>query len=279
MWLGEIDMSNQGCRWLAICVLLVTCSVPARADFTLDLSLNGAGSVLVISGSGTNTYTTNSMINITSASATVVAQPEPLEIDGVPSAITLPFGNDIELDLTTTLGSKFLEWTGTAIPSINPDDPLDLQDATDQAYVIYSAPNLTQSVTANFSTDLADVAIDQVLFSFDGQNSWVPATSWNFTGDDGPIPSLTGNTLITLAWGDFVALIDLNNTNRVDVQITDKVGNSFLDSFDLDVNSAAAVPEPSSLVLVALAAGCLGRAARVRRKERALREGMGSRGR
>lgn len=251
--------------------MLFAWATPLRAEFTLDLSLNGAGSVLVISGSGTNTYTTNSMINITSASATVVAQSEPLEIDGVPSAITLPFGNDIELDLTTTLGSKFLEWTGSAIPSINPDDPLDLQDATDQAYVIYSAPNLTQSVTANFSTDLADVGIDQVLFSFDGQNSWVPATSWNFTGDDGLIPSLTGNTLITLAWSDFVALIDLNNTNRVDVQITDKVGNSFLDSFDLDV-SPTAVPEPSSLVLVALAAGSLARAARVRRKGRGEKE-------
>lgn len=234
--------------------MLFARATPLRAEFTLDLSLNGPGSVLVISGSGTNTYTTNSMINITSATATLVAQPEPLKIDGVPSAITLPFGNDIELDLATTLGSKFVEWTGSAIPSGDPDDP---QDATDQNYIIYGSSGSTESVTANFAYDFTSITIAQVLFRVDGQSSWIPATSWNYTGDDGPIPSLTGNTLITLAWGDFVGLIDLNNTNHVEFEIQDGVGNTVLAGFDLDVNSPSAVPEPSCLVLVAVAAGGL----------------------
>lgn len=246
--------------------MLLAWATPLQAEFTLDLALNGAGSVLVISGSGTNTYTTNSMIPITWASATLVAQPKPLKIDGVPSGIMLPFGNDIELDLATTLGSKFLEWTGSAI---QPGDP---QSPSSQNYVISGSGGVTKSITANFSTDIGDVNIFSIEFGFMGQSVWIPATSWNYTGDDGPIPSLTGNTLITLAWGDFVSLIDLNNTNHVDVLITDIAGKTVQDSFDLDVSPASAVPEPSSLVLVAVAAGgLLGRTARVRRKGRGVR--------
>lgn len=238
-------------------ILIVVHSKSLHADFLLDLSMTGPGKVLVITPPDANTYSSNVSLNVTSGFAELVAVTEPIQMTGVPTSITLPLGGDIELDLGTTLASNFVNWSGPAIPSIDPRDPLDPQDATDRTYVISGPDTSIQSVTATFDYDFSRIGIATIEFSFDSQGSWIPATSWNYTGDDGPIPSIHGNTLISLEWGDFVSLIDLNNTNQVDFLVTDAVGNRFSKSFALDVNSASAVPEPSSLMLFALAAGGL----------------------
>lgn len=226
-------------------ILIVVHSKSLHAEFVLDLSMTGPGEVLVITPPDATTYSSNVTLNVTSGFAGLVAVTEPIKMTGVPTSIILSPGGDIELDLGTTLASNFVNWSGPAISS------------TERTYVISGPDNSIQAVTATFDYDFSRIGIATIEFSFDSQGSWIPATSWNYTGDDGPIPSIHGNTLISLEWGDFVSLIDLNNTNQVDFLVTDMVGNRFSKSFALEVNSASAVPEPSSLMLLALAAGGL----------------------
>ena len=255
-------MLRLRCFWAVFLVLLLGRSDIARAEFTLDLSFSGVGTVLVAVPGGATYFSSPASILVPADDATLVAMSEDAIFDGLPSSLTLPFGQNINLTLDTTFNSVFVRWSGASIPLLTPEDE---ENAKSPSYLLEGSTGTTQNVTANFSTDLAYAGIATIDFSFDGQN-WISATSWNFTGDDGPVPSNTGDTLIGLAWADFVGSIDLDNSNRVELRIIDKVGTEYYDGFDLDV-SPTAVPEPSSVVLMAVVAGGLC-AARVRRKER-----------
>jgi hypothetical protein len=263
-------MKKHGCcSVLFIIALLYQPAV--HAGFTLDLSIQDRGSVRVIANGSSTEYNTNSSVPITGDQAMLVGVPKSSVIDGVAATnITLSYGQDLTLDLVAELGSTFVNWTGTAIPSINPDDPLDVQDETDNNYTIYSETDgEVKQVEANFAFDIGETGIDQVRFRFNYGGSWIDASEWNFTGDDDPLlpPSPNGNILINMNWNDLLAHIDLNTTNRVDLLITDNSGRNFFDAFDLDVNSSAAVPEPASWGLVSVAAlGALGWRRRSRMK-------------
>jgi hypothetical protein len=262
--------------WLVLCII-VTLSFQqiTRAEFSFQLSIDGRGSVLAFlngtSGPPTEYFATPpNPLSSANSDVKLAAIPVGLDItDGVASLVTLQFGDDLQLDLQTVLGSKFVQWTGSLVVPTNPSDP-DYQNPTENEYIIREpSPSTTESIQANFSSDISDVGIDEVRFSFDGGNNWIGASSWNFTGDDDPLlpPSPNGNILINMNWSDLLAHIDLNTTNRVELWITDKTGGNFIDAFDLDVNSPASVPEPASWVLVSVAAlGALGWRRRSRRK-------------
>jgi hypothetical protein len=260
---------HRCCSVLFIIALLYQPSV--HAGFTLDLSIRGRGSVRVTANGSSTEYETNSSVPITGDQAMLAGVPKSSDSDGVAATnITLSYGQDLTLDLVAELGSTFVNWTGTAIPSINPNDPLDVQDVKDSNYTIYSETDgEVKQVEANFAFDIGKTGIDQVRFRFNHGGSWIDASEWNFTGDDDPLlpPSPDGNILINMNWSDLLAHIDINATNEVDLWITDELGWNFYDAFDLDVNSPASVPEPASWMLVSVAAlGALGWRRRSRRK-------------
>ncbi|MBN8600714.1 MAG: PEP-CTERM sorting domain-containing protein [Planctomycetes bacterium] len=231
------------------------------ADFTFNLTISGRGAVLVSAGGPTTTYETtpSQPIDVANDFAKLVAIPTSIDITGVSSpVVALQQGDNLKLDLPTILGSKFIEWTGSFVPSIDPNDPNpEPQDPTDNTYFVYQpVPSEVKSIQANFSSDIASVGIDEVAFSFDGQNTWVMASEWNFTGDDdlNLPPSFSGNTTIVMNWDDLMSQVIVGQLNPVNLRITDKTGSQFFDGFDLDVFTPSSVPEPSSIVLLSLSA-------------------------
>lgn len=247
-------------RWLlALSSLLVTIPAQSFADFSFQLGFNGVGTVLVFpNGMGPpDRYNTTDRpapnpINIVGTSAQLVAFGNGLKILDPASTYTLNYGSDFVLSLQTELASEFVEWSGDFVPSIMPGDT-EPQDPTYSEYWIYEpAPSSGNTINANFSSDIKDVGISSVEFMFNGNPTPVLASEWNFTGDDDPDNiSSSGQTVITMRWEDLLPLIDLNQSNHVDLLITDVVGNTFFAGFELVPTS---VPEPSSLVLLSVAA-------------------------
>lgn len=254
-------MINHGRLGSFLLTVVFFCSPHAIADFTFNLSINGRGSVLVSAGGPPTSYssTPNQPIEVANDFARLVAIPTTIDIADVSSpVISLREGDRLQLELQTILGSKFIEWTGSFVPSVDPNDPNpEPQDSTNNTYFVYEpVPPEVKSIQANFSSDIADVGIDEVAFSFDGQNSWVLASEWNFTGDDdiNLPPSLSGKTVIVMNWDDLMSRVIVGQLNPVNFRITDKTGAQFFDGFQLDVFSPSSVPEPSSFVILSLSA-------------------------
>lgn len=242
-------------------LLLINFSLPRNlsADFQFDLAIAGRGRVLVQASGPPVIYdsTPASSLSVTGSQATLVASPEQFDADAPPSNITIGAGSDLMITLTNTvLGSKFVEWTGTFVPSVDPNDPQP-QDPTNNTYLIYqpSNPLEVKNIQANFSSAIADVGIDTIEFNFDGQVTSTAVSQWNFTGDDDPLnPSPFGQTNIRINWSSLAGQISIGETKLVNISIVDNTGNLFLTGFDLTVSSTA-VPEPSSFVLLGVAAG------------------------
>jgi hypothetical protein len=259
--------------WLALfTIVTLSAQQTLHAEFVFELSIDGRGSVMAFLNGPPSQYFSTPPNPLSSSNDEVLMVAIPLGLDvtvGAPSLVEIQLGEDLRLDLVAVLGSTFTEWTGSLVVPTDPSDP-DYQDPTENNYTIKKPdPSAIESIEANFSSDIAEVGIDEVRFSFDGGSNWIGASEWNFTGDDDPLlpPSPNGNILINMNWNDLLAHIDLNTTNRVDLWITDNSGRNFVDAFDLDVNSPASVPEPASWVLVSVAAlGALGWRRRSRMK-------------
>ncbi len=256
-------MLRLRCFWAVFLVLLLGRSDIARAEFTLDLSFSGVGTVQVISPPLSQQYFSDSSITVPNSTVLLVGSGLAPTVTGIPSSVTVPFGGDININLGTTLGTKFVRWSGSSIPF---DTPEEQELAQDRTYSLTNSADDPKFVTANFSSAFADVEIDQVNFWIFGSSSPTPVSSWSFSGSGTLLPRIEGTTSIRIDWSSFAGVIDINSTNNVQIEIIDKVGNIVGAGFDLDV-SPTAVPEPSSIVLMAVVAGGLC-AARVRRKER-----------
>jgi hypothetical protein len=76
-----------------------------------------------------------------------------------------------------------------------------------------------------------------------------------------------GETIIQINWSSLAGQIAVGETKLFNVKIVDKTGNNFFAGFDVTVSSTA-VPEPSSFVLLSVAAaGYFG----IRRRKRKIR--------
>jgi hypothetical protein len=255
----------------ALLLIVFTLPFELLADFQFDLAIAGRGRVLVTPGGPPTEYTSTppSSLQVTGDQAVVVAIPETFDADQPPD-ITIGAGSDLVITLTNTvLGSKFIEWTGSALSSTNPSDS-DYQDPTSNAYTVFKPANPAdvKNIQANFSSAIAEVGIDTVSFTIDGQSTSAPVSLWNFTGDDDPLnPSFMGETIIQINWSSLAGQIAIGETKLFNVNIVDKTGNNFLAGFDVTVSSTA-VPEPSSFVLLSVAAaGYFG----IRRRKRKIR--------
>lgn len=213
----------------------------AQADFLVSLEVTGNGSIRndktgLLYGHGQS-------FTMTGTSGTITAIPVGLTIGSVADQ-SINFGDDLVLNISTTLGSKFKKWENISpieIPAPDESNPT----------LLLSGSLGSATARAVFSSSVADVGINSAKLSLDNGATWFNASSFSYS---------SGNTLATFSWSDLVANGAVVGANpNVLVQLGDLVNNTDDSGFDLDVFTPSSVPEPTGFILAGLVAGLYAR--------------------
>lgn len=222
----------------ALLVGLISCR-GAFGDFQIDLNIDPDGSGKVEHIETGNIYSSDTLFNVTGASALLTAYANTLQLGSVADQ-TINDGDNLVINVGTQLGSEFKEWLGGLVnlsddrttPSLSFLDPLpDPFVGVSNVTAVFTPHNLTSA---------------QVRFN---GGAWQNASSFLYS---------TGNTNIVANWSLLSGSGVSGNGNGVEFRLFDSKGNSAGGSFDLDVFSPSSVPEPSSLALLAIGGALVG---------------------
>lgn len=239
--------------FLTAAFLVVGISTHGRADWDLRIGFANSGWGRITtspSTSGGNEFISTgvagnfsdvTILGPSNPPVTLTAHDRNLAIlgGGIPNSV-LQEGDNFAYNLNLQLGSKFVKWSGTAVNTFS------LGDLSNPVAVVNSPP---APPPPPFVPPVYDI--------FAEYTSGFQSVTFTFNGN--PLNSITKNTATgTLLWSEISSFVTVGAINSVNVVVTDETGTAN-DSFDLDVFSPSAIPEPSSMLLLgAFGAGYVG---------------------